>query len=74
VYIPGHDPRISGIVFDRGLERASYVVTGSDNSMRVRRFTANTLAAVAGRRRASDERSRRASVVGWRLRPSWRYT
>jgi len=72
--IPGHDPKISGIVFDRGLERASYVITGSDNSMRVRRFTGNTLAAVAGRRRAAHDRSGRATSVGWRLRPSWRFT
>jgi hypothetical protein len=72
--IPGYDPKISGIVFDRGLERASYVVTGSDNSMRVRRFTANTLAAVAGRRRAAHDRSGRATSAEWRLRPSWRFT
>jgi hypothetical protein len=70
--IPGYDPNISGIVFDRGLERASYVVTGSDHSVHARRFKASTLAAVAGRRRAASGRSSSAVEIGWRLRPSWR--
>ena len=72
--IPGYDPKISEIVFDRGLERASYVVTAAGHSVHVRRFTASTLAALAGQRRASQTRSRPSAAVGWRLRPSWRFT
>jgi hypothetical protein len=70
--IPGYDPKIAGIVFGRGLERASYVVTGSDHSMHVGRFKASTLAAVARRRRAAAGRSKSAVAIGWRLRPAWR--
>jgi hypothetical protein len=73
--IPGYDPKISGIVFDQGLERASYVVTrvGTrfDHSVHVQRFKPGTLAAFAGRHTA-HRRPRSAVAVGWRLRPSWR--
>jgi hypothetical protein len=71
--IPGHDQTVSGIGFDPSLGRASYVVRGSDESSFVRRFTADTLAAVARRRRAAQQ-PRGAAVVGWRLRPFWRFT
>jgi len=68
--IPGYDPRVSGIVFDRALERVSYVVTGSDQSAHVRRFRASALSAVAGRRRTTEVRPRRTVMAGWQLRPS----
>jgi hypothetical protein len=71
--IPGYDQRVSGMGFDPSLGRASYVVKGSGESWSVRRFTADTLAAVARRRRAALERPRAAVVGGWRLRPFWRF-
>ena len=70
--IPGYDQTVSGIGFDPSLGRASYVVR-SGESVSVRRFTADTLAAVAGRRRAALQRPRAAVVGGWRLRPFWRF-
>ena len=70
--IPGYDQTVSGMGFDPRLERASYVVKGSDASWSVRRFTADTLAAVARRRHAAHERPRGGVVGGWRLRPFWR--
>jgi hypothetical protein len=71
--IPGYDQTMSNIGFDASLERASYVVKGSGDSWSVRRFTANTLAAIATRRRAGPERSRHAVGAGWQLRPFWRF-
>jgi hypothetical protein len=69
--IPGYDPAITDIVFDRDLERASYVARVSAESLSIRRFTADTLAAMAQRRHATLDRPRRAAAVGWRLRPFW---
>jgi hypothetical protein len=40
--------------------------------MRVRRFTPDTLAAMARRRRAANDRPPAAVVAGWQLRPFWR--
>ena len=57
--IPGHDPTISGFVFDSSLGRASYVARGSGDSASVGRFKANTLAAAAKRRRTAHERRAR---------------
>ena len=57
--IPGYDSTVSGIVFDQDLGRASYVVSRSGKSVRVRRFTPETLAAIARRRRAAHERATR---------------
>ena len=71
--IPGYDHTISGMGFDPALGRASHVVRGSGHSSKVRRFTADTLAAVAGRRRAAHERPRSAVAIGWQLRPFWRF-
>lgn len=70
--IPGYDSTVSGIVFDPDLGRASYVVRRSGESVRVRRFTPETLAAIARRRRAAHERPRAAVISGWQLRPFWR--
>lgn len=70
--IPGYDQTVSGIGFDAGLGRASFVVRQSGESVSVRRFSADTLAAVAARRRAASQRPRAAVVGGWRLRPFWR--
>src|SRR5262245_1689677 len=70
--IPGYDSTVSGITFDPDLGRASYVVRKSGDSVRVRRFTPDTLAAIARRRRAAHERPRAAVMAGWRLRPFWR--
>ena len=67
--IPGYDRTISDIVFDPDLGRASYVTRVSAESLSIRRFTADTLAAVAERRRTALDRSREATAVGWRLRP-----
>ena len=74
--IPGHDPTISGFGFDSSLGRASYVMRRlkSDESVSVRRFKADTLAAAAKRRRAAHVRPRSAAAAGWRLRPFWRFT
>jgi hypothetical protein len=69
--IPGYDPTISDIVFDPGLGRASYVARVSAESLSVRRFTADTLAAVAEQRRTARDRPRIAAAIGWRLRPFW---
>ena len=71
--IPGYDQTVSGMGFDPSLARASYVVKGSGKSWSVRRFTADTLAAGARRRRVEHERPRGAVVGGWRLRPFWRF-
>ena len=69
--IPGYDPTISDIVFDRDLGRASYVARVSAESLSIRRFAADTLSAVARQRRAALDRPRVAAAVGWRLRPFW---
>jgi hypothetical protein len=69
--IPGYDPTVSDIVFDRDLGRASYVARVSAESLRIRGFTADTLTAVARQRRAALDRPRVAAAVGWRLRPFW---
>ena len=69
--IPGYDQTVSGMGFDPSLGRASYVVKRSGESASVRRFSADTLAAVARRRRAAHQRPRRGVVGGWRLRPFW---
>jgi len=71
--IPGYDQTVSGIGFDPSLGRASYVVRQSGESVSVRRFTTDTLAAVARSRRAAHQRPRAPVVVGWRLRPFWRF-
>ena len=71
--IPGHDPAISGFVFDSSLGRASYVSRGAGDSTSVGRFKANTLAAAANRRRTAHERPRGATAAGWQLRPFWRF-
>jgi hypothetical protein len=71
--IPGYDQAVSGIGFDPSLGRASYVVRQSGESVRVRRFTADTLAAVARSRRAAHQPPRAAVAEGWRLRPFWRF-
>src|SRR5687767_9905569 len=57
--IPGYDPTFAGIAFDRDLGRASYVVKKTGDSMSVRRFSADTLAAMERRRRAREQRPRR---------------
>lgn len=70
--IPGYDSTVSDIVFSADLERASYVVKkGSGHSTKVRRFTPDTLAAIARRRQAAHERPRASVVGGWQLRPFW---
>ncbi len=46
--IPGYDPTVSGVGFDPSLGRASYVVRRSGESVSVRRFTPDTLAAAPG--------------------------
>lgn len=70
--LPGYDQKVSGVGFDPSLGRASYVVRRSADSVSVRRFTGDTLAAVARRRRAAHERPRAAAVMaGWQLRPFW---
>ena len=48
------------------------MVRRSGESVSVRRFNADTLAAAAKRRRAAHERPRSAAAVGWQLRPFWR--
>jgi hypothetical protein len=70
--IPSYDSTVSGIVFDPDLGRASYVVRGSGESQHMRRFTPDTLAAIARLRRAAHERPRTAVMAGWQLRPFWR--
>ena len=70
--IPGFDPSVSEIVFDSSLERATFVMTQSSDSVRVRRFTTDTLPAGARRRRAAHDRPRTAAIAGWQLRPFWR--
>ena len=70
--IPGYDSTVSGIVFGPDLGCASYVVRRSSESVGVRRFTPETLAAIARRRRAAHQRPRAAAVTGWQLRPFWR--
>jgi hypothetical protein len=71
--IPGYDETVSGVGFDRSVGRALYVERGSGESSRFGRFTADTLAAAA-RRRRDAQRPRGAAVVGWRLRPFWLFT
>ncbi|HZM61418.1 MAG TPA: hypothetical protein VFB85_16520 [Vicinamibacterales bacterium] len=72
--IPGYDSTVSDLVFSADLERASYVVKkGSGHSVKVRRFTADTLVAMAGRRQATPERPRATVAATWRLRPLWRF-
>ena len=71
--IPGYDQTVSWVGFDASLGRAWYVSRKSGESVSVRRFKADTLAAAATRRRAAHERPRNAVAVGWRLRPFWRF-
>jgi hypothetical protein len=71
--VPGYDSTVAGVFFSADLGRASYVTTGSGESVKVQRFRPDTLAAVARRRRTANERPRAAAVVGWRLRPFWRF-
>ena len=70
--IPGYDQTMSGLTFDPSLGRASYVVRRSGDSVSVRRFDAQMLAAVR-RRRAAPVPARAAAAVGWQLRPFWRF-
>jgi hypothetical protein len=70
--IPGFDATVSGMAFDRDVGRASYIVTGAGDAVRVRRFTPETLATMVLRRRATRERPRAAVRAGWQLRPFWR--
>jgi hypothetical protein len=70
--IPGYDSTVSEVVFDRDLGRVSYVVWGNGDSVRARRFTPDTLAAMARRRRAANERPAAVVTGGWQLRPFWR--
>ena len=74
--IPGYEPTMSGFGFDASLERAAYVSRRrkADESVSVRRFTAETLADAARRRRAAHMRPRGAAAAGWQLRPFWRFT
>ena len=67
--IPGYDATVSDIAFDPDLGRAAYVVS---RPARVRRFTPETLAAMARSRRAAHERPPAPVVAGWQLRPFWR--
>lgn len=71
--VPGYDSTVSGVVFSADLGRASYVMKTSGESVNVRRFSPDALAAVARRRRTAHERPRAAAVVEWRLRPFWRF-
>jgi hypothetical protein len=71
--IPGYDETVSGSRFDPSLGRAAYVTRGAGESVSLRRFTADTLAAAAERRRAAHRRPRAAVAAGWRLRPFWRF-
>jgi hypothetical protein len=71
--IPGYDQTMAGVAFGPSLERASYVVRRSGESVSVRRFNARTLAAAAERRRAAHVRPPGAAAVGWQLRPFWRF-
>src|SRR6185295_1429172 len=57
--ITGYDSTVSGITFDPDLGRASYVLKKSGDSVHVRRFTADTLAAMVRRRRMTSSASRR---------------
>ena len=70
--IPGYDQTISGVVFDPTIRRVSYVVRRSGESVSVRRFSAETLAA-ARRDRAVHVSPRTTAATGWRLRPFWRF-
>jgi hypothetical protein len=70
--IPGYDSTVSDVVFSADLGRASYVMKKCGDSVTVRRFSSDTLAAVVPRRRTAHERPRAAAVVGWRLRSFWR--
>jgi hypothetical protein len=72
--IPGYDETVSGVGFDRSVGRALYVERGSGESSSFGRFTADTLAAAAKRRRAVHVGPRGADAVGWQLRPFWRFT
>ena len=71
--VPGYDSTVSGVAFSADLERVSYVMKKSGESVKVRRFSPETLTAMARRRRTAQERPRAAAVVGWRLRPFWRF-
>jgi hypothetical protein len=64
---------MSGVAFDPSLGRAAYVVRRSGESVSVRRFNADTLAAAAKRRRAAHVPPGGAAAVGWQLRPFWRF-
>ena len=72
--IPGYEPTMSGFGFDASLERAAYVSRRrkADESVSVRRFTAETLADAAKKRRDAQARPRGAAAAGWQLRPFWR--
>jgi hypothetical protein len=67
--IPGYDRTISDIVFDSDLGRPSYVARVSAESFSIGRFTSNTLAGIAKRRRVAIDRRRETTAVDWRLRP-----
>lgn len=71
--VPGYDSTVSGVAFSADLERVSYVMKKSGESVKVRRFSPDTMTAMARRRRTAQERPRAAGVVGWRLRPFWRF-
>jgi hypothetical protein len=71
--VPGYDSTVSGVVFSADLGRASYVTTGSGESVKVQRFGPDTLMAEARRRRTAAARPRATAVVEWRLRPFWRF-
>ena len=71
--VPGYDSTVSGVAFSADLERVSYVMKKSGESVKVRRFSPDTMTAMARRRRTAQERPRAAAVVGWRLRPFWRF-
>jgi hypothetical protein len=71
--VPGYDANVSGAIYSADLGRTSYVMTGSGDSLRARRFRPDTLAAMARRRRTEHQRPRAAAVVEWRLRPFWRF-
>jgi hypothetical protein len=71
--IPGYEPTISGMRFDATLGRAVLVSKQTGDNHTVWRFTADTLAGAAKRRRAVHEGHRRAPD-GWQLRPFWRFS
>lgn len=73
--IPGYEPTMSGFGFDPSLERAAYVSSRKKpgESASVRRFTAETLAEAARRRRDAHVRPRGSAAARWQLRPFWSF-